>query len=33
MNTINTYYEYSIDVQPNMTVGQNYITDETHKWH
>jgi cell surface protein SprA len=27
MNTINAYYEYSIDVQPNMTVGQNYITD------
>jgi cell surface protein SprA len=27
MNTINAYYEYSIDVQPKMTVGQNYITD------
>ncbi len=27
MNTINAYYEYSIDVKPNMTVGQNYITD------
>ncbi|RDI52174.1 T9SS outer membrane translocon Sov/SprA [Flavobacterium glaciei] len=27
MNTINAYYEYSIDVQPNMSVGQNYITD------
>ncbi|MFV8371000.1 cell surface protein SprA [Flavobacterium sp. LB2P74] len=27
MNTINAYYEYSIDVQPNMNVGQNYITD------
>jgi cell surface protein SprA len=27
MNTINAYYEYSIDVQPGMTVGQNYITD------
>jgi cell surface protein SprA len=27
MNTINAYYEYSIDVMPNMTVGQNYITD------
>ncbi|MFT7334714.1 MAG: cell surface protein SprA [Porticoccaceae bacterium] len=27
MNTINAYYEYSIDVQPNMAVGQNYITD------
>jgi cell surface protein SprA len=31
MNTINAYYEYSIDVQPNMTVGQNYITDTKHK--
>ena len=27
MNTINAYYEYSVDVKPNMTVGQNYITD------
>ncbi len=27
MNTINAYYEYSIDMTPNMTVGQNYITD------
>ncbi|MFV8352832.1 cell surface protein SprA [Flavobacterium sp. XS2P14] len=27
MNTINAYYEYSINVQPNMSVGQNYITD------
>ena len=27
MNTINAYYEYSIDVRPNMNVGQNYITD------
>jgi cell surface protein SprA len=27
MNTINAYYEYSIDVMPNMKVGQNYITD------
>jgi cell surface protein SprA len=27
MNTINAYYEYSINVQPNMNVGQNYITD------
>jgi cell surface protein SprA len=26
MNTIK-YYEYSINVQPNMNVGQNYITD------
>ncbi|NRT14001.1 cell surface protein SprA [Flavobacterium sp. 28A] len=27
MNTINAYYEYSIDVQPNMAIGQNNITD------
>ena len=27
MNTINAYYEYSINIQPNMNVGQNYITD------
>ncbi|WP_310560761.1 cell surface protein SprA [Flavobacterium sp.] len=27
MNTINAYYEYSVDMKPNMTVGQNYITD------
>lgn len=27
MNTINAYYEYSIDVKPNMEIGQNYITD------
>ncbi|MFM2368366.1 MAG: cell surface protein SprA, partial [Bacteroidota bacterium] len=27
MNTINAYYEYSIDVKPNMNVGENYITD------
>ena len=27
MNTINAYYEYSIDMKPNMSVGQNYITD------
>ena len=27
MNTINAYYEYSIDVKPNPVVGQNYITD------
>jgi cell surface protein SprA len=32
MNTINAYYEYSIDVMPNMEVGQNYITDiQIHK--
>ena len=27
MNTINAYYEYSIDVKPNMNIGENYITD------
>ncbi|HEU0135689.1 MAG TPA: cell surface protein SprA [Flavobacterium sp.] len=27
MNTINAYYEYSIEVAPNMQIGQNYITD------
>ena len=27
MNTINAYYEYSIDIRPGMTVGENYITD------
>lgn len=27
MNTINAYYEYSVDVKPNMSVGQNYVTD------
>ena len=27
MNTINAYYEYHIDLQPNMTVGTNYVTD------
>lgn len=27
MNTINAYYEYSIDVKPGMQVGENYITD------
>jgi cell surface protein SprA len=27
MNTINAYYEYSIDIKPNMVVGQNYISD------
>ncbi len=27
MNTINAYYEYSVDMKSNMTVGQNYITD------
>ncbi|PKB16186.1 cell surface protein SprA [Flavobacterium sp. 5] len=27
MNTINAYYEYSIDIKPEMQVGQNYISD------
>lgn len=27
MNTINAYYEYSIDMKPEMVIGQNYITD------
>jgi cell surface protein SprA len=27
MNTINAYYEYSINVKPNPVIGQNYITD------
>mgnify|MGYP002628751198 CR=1 FL=1 len=27
MNTINAYYEYGIDVKPNMSIGENYITD------
>ena len=27
MNTINAYYEYSIDIEPGMDVGQNYVTD------
>jgi cell surface protein SprA len=27
MNTINAYYEYSIDMKPKMEVGQNFISD------
>ena len=27
MNTINAYYEYGIDMKPNMQIGENYITD------
>jgi cell surface protein SprA len=27
MNTINAYYEYSIDMKPALEVGQNYVTD------
>ena len=28
MNTINAYYEYSVDINNGLTVGSNYITDE-----
>ncbi len=28
MNTINAYYEYKINIAPNSSVGENYITDE-----
>lgn len=27
MNTINAYYEYSVDIFPNMQVGSNFVTD------
>lgn len=27
MNTINAYFEYSIDIRPGMQVGENFITD------
>lgn len=27
MNTIDAYYEYTINIQPNMQEGQNYITN------
>lgn len=27
MNTINAYFEYSVDIRPGMEVGQNFITD------
>jgi len=27
MNTINAYYEYSIEMRPKMNVGENYISD------
>jgi cell surface protein SprA len=27
MNTVNAYYEYKINIQPNMLVGENFITD------
>ena len=29
MNTANAYYEYKIDMKPNMLVGTNFITDIT----
>jgi cell surface protein SprA len=29
MDEINAYYEYGIDIKPNMVVGQNFITDIT----
>ncbi|MEL1239545.1 T9SS outer membrane translocon Sov/SprA [Flavobacterium flavipallidum] len=27
MNTINAYYEYSIDMKPGMQIGENFVTD------
>ncbi len=27
MNTINAYYEYSIDIKPNITINDRYVTD------
>ncbi|MBF6609185.1 MAG: cell surface protein SprA [Flavobacterium sp.] len=27
MNTINAYYEYSVEIYPNMTIGTNFVTD------
>ena len=27
MNTINAYFQYNVDVKPNMVVGQNFVTD------
>ncbi|MGL2965712.1 cell surface protein SprA [Flavobacterium sp. XGLA_31] len=27
MNTVDAYYEYAIDIKPNMQVGENYVTD------
>ncbi|WP_449536211.1 T9SS outer membrane translocon Sov/SprA [Flavobacterium algicola] len=27
MNTINAYYEYSVDMRPNMQIGENNISD------
>lgn len=30
MNTIDAYYEYTIDIQPNMQEGQSYVTNVMH---
>jgi len=27
MNTINSYYQYNIDMKPGLIVGENYVTD------
>ena len=27
MNTINAYYQYDVDIKPNMTIGDKYVTD------
>ncbi len=27
MNTVNAYYEYGIDIKPNMQTGENFVTD------
>jgi cell surface protein SprA len=27
MNTVNAYYEYKIEIKPNMQIGSNFITD------
>jgi cell surface protein SprA len=27
MNTVNAYYEYAVDIKPNMQSGSNFITD------
>jgi cell surface protein SprA len=29
MNTINAYYEYTIDLHPNIAIGERYVTDIT----
>ncbi len=28
MNTIDAYFQYAVDIRPNMPVGEGYITDE-----